>query len=43
MDHRGTADGKPARIFFSDVAVMLAGSNDWVNAQINNGQAQLCT
>jgi len=32
-DHRGTADGKPARIFFSDVAVKMAGSNDWVNAQ----------
>jgi hypothetical protein len=32
-DHRGTADGKPARISFSDVAVKLAGSNDWVNAQ----------
>lgn len=32
-DHRGTADGKPARIFFSDVAVKLAGSNDWVNAK----------
>jgi hypothetical protein len=32
-DHRGTADGKPARIFFSDVAFKLAGSNDWANAQ----------
>jgi hypothetical protein len=32
-DHRGTADGKPARIFFSDVAVKMAGSNDWVNTQ----------
>jgi hypothetical protein len=32
-EHRGTADGKPARIFFSDVAVKMAGSNDWVNAQ----------
>jgi hypothetical protein len=32
-DHRGTADGKPARIFFSDVAFKLAGSNDWVNAK----------
>jgi hypothetical protein len=39
-DHRGTADGKPARIFFSDVSVMLAGSNTWVNAQ-NNGRARL--
>lgn len=32
-DHRGTADGKPLRIFFSDVAVKLAGSDTWVNAQ----------
>ena len=32
-DHRGTADGKPARIFFSNVAFKLVGSNDWVNAQ----------
>lgn len=32
-DHRGTADGKPARISFSDVAVKLTGSNNWVNAQ----------
>ncbi|MGH9453450.1 MAG: hypothetical protein ACRD2O_05715 [Terriglobia bacterium] len=32
-DHRGTADGKPARIFFTDVAYKLAGSNDWVNAK----------
>jgi hypothetical protein len=33
MDHRGTADGKPLRIFFSGVAVKLAGSDTWVNAQ----------
>jgi len=32
-DHRGTADGKPARIFFTDVAVKLTGSNDWVDAK----------
>ena len=32
-DHRGTADGKPARIFFSDVAVKTTGSSDWVNAK----------
>jgi hypothetical protein len=32
-DHRGTADGKPAHIFFSDVAVKLTGSNTWLNAQ----------
>jgi hypothetical protein len=33
MDHRGTADGAPLRIFFSDVAVKLAGSDTWLNAQ----------
>jgi hypothetical protein len=33
LDHRGTADGKPLRLFFSDVAVKLAGSNDWVQAK----------
>lgn len=32
-DHRGTADGKPARIFFTNVAVKLAGSDKWVDAQ----------
>lgn len=32
-DHRGTADGKPARIFFTDVAVKLAGSDAWVDAK----------
>jgi hypothetical protein len=32
-DHRGTADGKPARIFFTVVAELWAGKNDWVNAQ----------
>ena len=33
LDHRGTADGKPLRIFFTDVAVKLTGSDTWVNAQ----------
>jgi len=33
LDHRGTFKGKPARFFFSDVSVKLAGSNAWVNAQ----------
>lgn len=33
LDHRGTRDGKPARVFFSDVAVKLVGSDKWVNAQ----------
>jgi len=32
LDHRGTCDGAPCRVFFSDVAVRLAGSNNWVNA-----------
>ena len=32
-EHRGNADGKPAHIFFTDVAVKLAGSNDWVEAK----------
>jgi hypothetical protein len=32
-DHRGTADGGPLRLFFSDVAVKLTGSDTWVNAQ----------
>lgn len=32
-DHRGTADGKPVRISFSDVAVKLTGSNAWTNAE----------
>jgi len=31
-DHRGTADGKPARIFFSNVAYKLAGSDKWMDA-----------
>lgn len=32
-DHRGTADGKPAHIFFTNVAVKLAGSDKWMDAQ----------
>jgi hypothetical protein len=32
-DHQGTADGKPMRLFFSDVSVKLVGSDTWVNAQ----------
>jgi len=32
-DHRGNADGNPLRIFFSDVAVKLAGSDKWVAAR----------
>jgi hypothetical protein len=30
-DHRGTADGNPMRVFFSDVSVKLVGSDTWVN------------
>jgi len=32
-DHRGVADGKAARIFFSNVAFKLAGSDKWTDAQ----------
>jgi hypothetical protein len=32
-DHRGTADGAPMRVFFSDVSVKVTGSDSWVNAQ----------
>jgi hypothetical protein len=32
-DRRGTADGEPVRVFFSDVSVKLVGSDTWVNAQ----------
>jgi hypothetical protein len=32
-DHRGTADGKAVTITFTDVAVKLAGSDAWINAQ----------
>jgi hypothetical protein len=32
-EHRGTADGKPLHLFFSDVAVKLTGSDAWMKAQ----------
>jgi hypothetical protein len=32
-DHPGTADGKPFRLVFSNVAVKVTGSNAWMNAQ----------
>ena len=32
-DHRGTADGKPVRVFFSNVAIKLVGSDTWMSAQ----------
>ncbi len=32
-EHRGKADASPAHIFFTDVAVKVAGSDTWQNAQ----------
>ena len=32
-EHRGTADAAPAHIFFSNVAVKLAGSDNWMDAK----------
>jgi hypothetical protein len=32
-DHRGFADGKPIRVFYSDVAVKVTGSDAWMKAQ----------
>jgi hypothetical protein len=32
-EHRGTADGTQAHVFFTNVAVKLAGSDKWVDAQ----------
>jgi hypothetical protein len=32
-EHRGTADGKPVRVFFSNVSVKVTGSDTWMNAQ----------
>jgi hypothetical protein len=32
-EHRGTADGKPLHLFFSDVSVKLTGSDSWMKAQ----------
>jgi hypothetical protein len=32
-DHRGTADGKPFRMWFTDVAVKVAGSDAWMDAR----------
>lgn len=33
LDHRGTADGNPVRVSFSNVAVKVTGSDSWINAQ----------
>lgn len=32
-DHHGTADGKPFRLFLSDVSVKLSGSDSWIEAR----------
>ena len=32
-DHNGNADGNPVRIFITDLAVKVAGSDNWINAQ----------
>jgi hypothetical protein len=32
-EHHGTADGRPFELTFTDVAVKLKGSKDWINAQ----------
>jgi len=32
-DHRGTADGGPLHLFFSNVAVKVTGSDTWMDAQ----------
>jgi hypothetical protein len=32
-EHRGTADGKPLRLTFSNVSVKLAGSDTWMDAK----------
>jgi hypothetical protein len=32
-EHRGTADGKPLHVWFTNVAVKLAGSNTWMEAK----------
>jgi len=33
MEHHGTADGNPFELTFTDVAVKVKGSKDWINAQ----------
>jgi len=32
-DHRGNADGKPIRVFFSDASVQVTGSDTWMKAE----------
>jgi hypothetical protein len=33
LDHRGTRNGGPLHLFFSNVAVKLVGSNTWIDAR----------
>jgi len=33
LEKRGVVDGKPLRLFFTDVAVKQVGSDDWLNAE----------
>jgi hypothetical protein len=33
LDHRGTHNGDPLHLFFSNVAVKLVGSNTWIDAR----------
>jgi hypothetical protein len=33
LDHRGTRNGDPLRVSFSNVAVKLEGSNSWMDTQ----------
>jgi hypothetical protein len=33
LEHRGTNNGQPAHVFFSNVAVKLVGSNTWLDAR----------
>jgi len=33
LEHRGTRDGQPAHVFFSNVSVKLVGSNTWMDAR----------
>ena len=32
-EHRGTADGAPFHVYFTNVAVKVAGSDKWIEAQ----------
>ena len=32
-EHRGTADGQPLHIYFSNVSVQLSGSSNWIHAR----------